>query len=162
MVICLKRSADLHIAQLMPLPLTVSCFSKIQIGFRLPLWYPLTRVLPDKGPLNGCVCVCFVLCYHYDHHHQQQQPQSSQDVMRDTSRPVIEVISTVESVTRPPAKRSFDDHQSASQLLHCQPRAVLDARLKAASLTDNNTAPGDWQDAHTGWAKRSGATGSWP
>jgi len=33
MVICLKRGADLHIAQLMLLPLTVSCFSKIQIGF---------------------------------------------------------------------------------------------------------------------------------
>ena len=33
MVICLERGADLHAAQLMPLPLTVSCFSKIQIGF---------------------------------------------------------------------------------------------------------------------------------
>jgi len=33
MVICLKRGADLHMAQLMPLSLTVSCFSKIQIGF---------------------------------------------------------------------------------------------------------------------------------
>ena len=33
MVICLERGADLHIAQLMPLPLTVSCSSKIQIGF---------------------------------------------------------------------------------------------------------------------------------
>jgi len=32
-VICLGRGADLHTAQLMPLPLTVSCFSKIQIGF---------------------------------------------------------------------------------------------------------------------------------
>ena len=32
-VICLDRGADLHMAQLMPLPLTVSCFSKIQIGF---------------------------------------------------------------------------------------------------------------------------------
>jgi len=32
-VICLQRGADLHMAQLMPLPLTVSCFSKIQIGF---------------------------------------------------------------------------------------------------------------------------------
>jgi len=30
---CLERDADLHMAQLMPLPLTVSCFSKIQIGF---------------------------------------------------------------------------------------------------------------------------------
>ena len=33
MVICLECSVDLHMAQLMPLPLTVSCFSKIQIGF---------------------------------------------------------------------------------------------------------------------------------
>ena len=33
MVIRLERCADLHMAQLMPLPLTVSCFSKIQIGF---------------------------------------------------------------------------------------------------------------------------------
>ena len=32
-VICLERGADLHMAQLMPLLLTVSCFSKIQIGF---------------------------------------------------------------------------------------------------------------------------------
>ena len=35
MVICLEKRADLHMAQLMPLPLTVSCFSKIQIGFAL-------------------------------------------------------------------------------------------------------------------------------
>ena len=27
----------------------------------LPFWYRLTRVVPDKGPLNGCVCVCFNL-----------------------------------------------------------------------------------------------------
>ena len=32
-VICLEQGADLHMAQLMPLLLTVSCFSKIQIGF---------------------------------------------------------------------------------------------------------------------------------
>ena len=31
--ICLECGADLHMSQLMPLPLTVSCFSKIQIGF---------------------------------------------------------------------------------------------------------------------------------
>jgi len=31
--VCLERGADLHMAQLMPLPLTVSCFNKIQIGF---------------------------------------------------------------------------------------------------------------------------------
>jgi len=32
-VVCLERGADLHMAQLMPLQLTVSCFTKIQIGF---------------------------------------------------------------------------------------------------------------------------------
>jgi len=42
-------------AQLMPLPLTVSCFSKIQIGFAF--LSRLTRVVLDKGPLNRCVCV---------------------------------------------------------------------------------------------------------
>jgi len=59
--ICLERGADLHMAQLMPLPLTVSCFSKIQIG--LPFWYWLTRVVPVKGPLNGCVCVCVCILH---------------------------------------------------------------------------------------------------
>jgi len=33
MVICLERGADLHMSQLTPLPLTVSCFSTILIGF---------------------------------------------------------------------------------------------------------------------------------
>jgi len=33
MVICLERWADLHMAQLMPLPLTISCSNKIQVGF---------------------------------------------------------------------------------------------------------------------------------
>jgi len=38
MVICLERGANLHTAQLMPL-----------------------RVVPVKGPLNGCVCVAVVI-----------------------------------------------------------------------------------------------------
>jgi len=59
MVICLEQGADLHTAQLMPLPFTASCFSKIQMV--LPFWYRLTRVVPDKGPLNGCMYVCMFL-----------------------------------------------------------------------------------------------------
>ena len=53
-------------AQLMPLPLTVSCFSKIQIV--LPFWYRLTRVVLEKGPLNGCVCegVCVCVCVYWN------------------------------------------------------------------------------------------------
>jgi len=54
-VICLERDAELHMAQLMPLPLTVSCFSKIQIVF-FPFWYRLTWVVLNKGPLNVRVC----------------------------------------------------------------------------------------------------------
>ena len=61
MVSCLERGAELHMAQLIPLPLTVSCFSEIQIGFT---WYRLTRVVPEKGPLNGCVCVCEITHVH--------------------------------------------------------------------------------------------------
>jgi len=34
--LCLEQGADLHMAQLMPLPLTVSCFRKIEIGFAFP------------------------------------------------------------------------------------------------------------------------------
>ena len=55
MVTCLERGADLHTAQLMPLPLTVSCFSKIQIGFTFLV--PAHPGSPGKRPLNGCVCV---------------------------------------------------------------------------------------------------------
>ena len=60
MVICLERGADLHMAQLMPLPLTVSCFSEIQIGFTFLVL--AHRVVPDKGPLNVRVCVCVCVC----------------------------------------------------------------------------------------------------
>jgi len=49
-----KLSADLHMAQLMPLPLNVSCFRLV-----VPFWYQPTQVVPDKVPLNGCVCVYF-------------------------------------------------------------------------------------------------------
>jgi len=51
-VVCLERGADLHTAQLMPLPLTISCFRLV-----LPFWDRVTGVVPEKGPLNGCVCV---------------------------------------------------------------------------------------------------------
>jgi len=50
--ICLRRGADLHTVQLMPLPLTISCSSKSRLV--LPFWHQLTQVVPDKGPLNRC------------------------------------------------------------------------------------------------------------
>ena len=60
MVICLGRGADLHMVQLMPLPVTVSCFSKIRIGFTFLVAAHLGS--PRKGPLKGvCVCVLLIL-----------------------------------------------------------------------------------------------------
>ena len=61
MVICLERGADLHIAQLMPLPLTVSCFSKIQICCTFLV--PAHPGSPGQGPLNGIVVVVVVVVY---------------------------------------------------------------------------------------------------
>ena len=60
MVICLEQGAVLHMAQLMPLPLTVSCFSKIHIGFTFLV--PAHLGSPGQGPLNECVCVCVCVC----------------------------------------------------------------------------------------------------
>jgi len=59
MVICLERDADLHMAQLMPLPLTVTCFSKTQIGFTfLVLAHPGS---PGRRAVK-LVYVCMYVC----------------------------------------------------------------------------------------------------
>ena len=61
MDICLERDADLHMAQLMPLPLTVSCFSKIQIGFTFLV--PANPGSPgQRGVKRVCVCACVRAC----------------------------------------------------------------------------------------------------
>ena len=57
MVICLERVADLHMSRLMPLPLTVACFSKIQIGFTFLV--PARPGSPGQRAVKQmCVCVC--------------------------------------------------------------------------------------------------------
>jgi len=60
MVICLERGADLHMAQLMLRPLTVSCFSKIRIGFNFLV--PDHPGSPGKRAVNR-VCVCVFIAY---------------------------------------------------------------------------------------------------
>ena len=63
MVICLEQGADLHMAQLMPLPLTVSCFSKIQISFTF-------LVLAHPGsPGQRAVRRVYVCIYYYQFVH---------------------------------------------------------------------------------------------
>jgi len=55
MAVCLEHSADLHMAQLMPLPLTVSCFSKIQIDFTFLV--PAHPGSPGQRAVKR-VCMC--------------------------------------------------------------------------------------------------------
>ena len=65
----MERGADLHMAQLMPLPLTVSCFSKIQIGFTfLVLAHPgspgkrAVKRVCVRAHARVCVFVCAPSC----------------------------------------------------------------------------------------------------
>jgi len=57
-VICLERGADLHMAQRIPLSLTVSCFRKIQIGFTFLV--PAHPGSPGQWAVKR-VCVCVFL-----------------------------------------------------------------------------------------------------
>ena len=57
MVICLEQGAHMHMAQLMPLPLTISCFSKFQLGFTFLV--PADLGSPGKRAVKRvCVCLC--------------------------------------------------------------------------------------------------------
>jgi len=56
MVICLERDADWHMAQLMPMPLTVSCFGKIQIGFTFLV--PAHPGSPGKRAVKRVCVLC--------------------------------------------------------------------------------------------------------
>jgi len=58
-VTCLGQGEDLHMACLMPMPLTISCSSKPRLV--LPFRCRLTRVVPDEiqeGRKRLCVRVC--------------------------------------------------------------------------------------------------------
>ena len=58
-VACLEQSADLHMPQLMPLPLIVSCFTKIQIDFTFLV--PAHLGSPRKRAVKRvCVCVWLI------------------------------------------------------------------------------------------------------
>jgi len=60
-VVCLEQGAELHMAQLMPLPLTVSCFSKIQFGFTFLV--PAHLGSPgNRAVKRVCVCACVRAC----------------------------------------------------------------------------------------------------
>jgi len=64
-VMCLGQGADLHMAQLMPVPLTISCSSKSRLVF-LPDFTFLVPARPariqDGCKMVVCVCVCACAC----------------------------------------------------------------------------------------------------
>jgi len=64
MITCHGQGADLHMAQLMPPPLTISCFSESRLV--LPFWCWLNDVVLDKiqegCKMVVCVCVCVCMC----------------------------------------------------------------------------------------------------
>ena len=81
MVISLEWGADLHMAKLMPLPLTVSCFIKIQVGF--------TFLVPAHLGSSGqrtvkrvCVCVCISPRYLFESNFYLWNPTACQSVAR--------------------------------------------------------------------------------
>jgi len=73
MVICLERGADLHTAQLMPLLITVCCFSEIQISFSFLV--PAHAVSPGKravkracardSPSRVALCMIFTMLQYF-------------------------------------------------------------------------------------------------
>jgi len=54
-----------------PADATALTLASVKCRLVLPFWYRLTRVVPEKGPLNVCVCVCVCVrvcvcvCYYY-------------------------------------------------------------------------------------------------
>ena len=89
MVICLEQGADLHMAQLMPLPLTVSCFRKIEIGFTFLV--PAHLGSPGKRAVKR-VCVVFCRCQF------QERLSELNEVARH--RPRLGLIITLAQVLR--------------------------------------------------------------
>ena len=86
MVICLERGADLHMAQLMPLPLTVSCFSKIQIGFTFLV--PVHLGSPGKRAVKWvCVYVVESICICAWHVCCSQESQCAGETLETDAKP---------------------------------------------------------------------------
>jgi len=91
MVICLEQGADLHMAQLMPLPLTVSCFSKIQIGCTFLVAAHLGS--PGKRAIKR-VCVCV-------HTHMKLQSEFSREFLKT----IFACLPPLASAARTPSLR---------------------------------------------------------
>ena len=97
-VVCLQQRDlhYLHMAQLMPLPLTVSCFTKTQIGFTFLV--PAHLGSPGKRAVKW-VCVCVCVCYGYKSttHRLQYVQNSHKDSGHTPQIPHVMVTLTYEN-----------------------------------------------------------------
>ena len=93
MVICLELGEDLHMAQLMPLPLTVSCFSKIHIGFTF-------LVLAHPGsPGRRAIKRVYVCMYAATTTTTNTSGSSQHRLAYERSCPMLSPVSTLTEVT---------------------------------------------------------------
>ena len=89
----------------------------------LPFWYQLTWVVPDKGPLNGCVCVCsnvflFVLCCYCKHDATADISSFASAFITVPSSLLIASLSADYSHCRPPSWSLITGH-SFTLMWHC-------------------------------------------
>ena len=106
MVICLERGADLYMAQLMPLSLTVTCFIKIQIGFTFLV--PAHPGSPGKRVVKR-VCVCSVSYHNCYVRMRVRVPSASSGLQVNSDRrrwPDLRYYEDVHPLTRWLARRT--------------------------------------------------------
>ena len=109
MVICLERGADLHMAQLMSLPLTVSCFSKIQIGFTFLV--PAHLGSPGQRAVKRvCVCVCVFISFITDLPGADAPGVVLTEAHKEQSRSTVGGLVVVVVVRRPPPAQNHALH----------------------------------------------------
>ena len=109
-VICMERGADLHMAQLMLLPLAVSCFSKIQIGFTFLV--PAHQGSPGQRAGKWvCVCVC----------HSVARWQLLQPIRKPMRLQPLQLAMLAEAfpLPRTPSALSTSTHDPRSRRLRC-------------------------------------------
>jgi len=123
-VISLERGADLHMAQRMPLPLTVSCFSKIQIGFTFLV--PAHRGSPGQRAVCVCVCVC--------------KSRAAAGGTYDEQVVSFPLASIAPLSTAPDQRAGSIDLQSQSRSLCSRERLQNHVRAPPGEQTDSRTA----------------------
>jgi len=116
-VVCLKRGADLHMAQLIPLPLTVSCVSKIQTGFIFLV--PAHPGSPGKRAVRWCMLLYFCYGPNTSAIRARFEYDSSTIRLRDATRCVRfeRDSSTIQHPTRSYVLSSNNEHVSSFALL---------------------------------------------